>query len=310
MITTPTAFVIGAGGSEPYGLPLGKELHRRAKAISPASELYQLLHSALSISVGDLNSFRDELAAHTAKSIDAFLQTQQHRPNTVYIGRAVIAALMREAMLMSRSHEAVTHQDWLDYLLDRIVAGCAGPSQMRCGATFLTFHFDSVIEERVSDAIRRTFARHPNSEIADALRLIDVIHIHGRLPPIPQGSLAAQPIRGFDSAWRDWLKAAVDTINIVHDSLEEATLAQAREVLSKSEIVCFLGFAYNPDNLSRLDVATTIKDDTIRQHVFGSSFGLTPSERNWVEGRFKKMQLAHQGAECRQVLEQLYVLRD
>ena len=46
LITKPTAFVIGAGASVPYGMPTGGELLRQAAALKPADCLFQVVREA------------------------------------------------------------------------------------------------------------------------------------------------------------------------------------------------------------------------------------------------------------------------
>src|SRR6185436_12129563 len=43
VIRTRTTFVVGAGGSVPYGLPTAIELRKQAIALKPDSDVYQLL---------------------------------------------------------------------------------------------------------------------------------------------------------------------------------------------------------------------------------------------------------------------------
>ena len=43
MIGVPTTFVIGAGASKDYGLPLGGELHEIAKSLNPHHTAFELL---------------------------------------------------------------------------------------------------------------------------------------------------------------------------------------------------------------------------------------------------------------------------
>lgn len=43
MISRPTTFVIGAGGSCPYGLPTGAELLKQAKALKTETDVSQLI---------------------------------------------------------------------------------------------------------------------------------------------------------------------------------------------------------------------------------------------------------------------------
>ena len=46
MITTPTTFVIGAGASKDYGLPISSDLRKEAHGLLPQHSVYQLIHEA------------------------------------------------------------------------------------------------------------------------------------------------------------------------------------------------------------------------------------------------------------------------
>src|SRR6266853_4551502 len=103
MITTPTVFVVGAGGSQPYGLPASSTLADSARRLVPGAAVFQLLHTCL----GDLELLQRLLAdfkQHSlADSIDAYLQHRQHLPDIMRAGKALIAALMGEAILEAQN---------------------------------------------------------------------------------------------------------------------------------------------------------------------------------------------------------------
>src|SRR5437868_4243868 len=100
MITTPTTFVVGAGGSQPYGLPVGSELHRRARDIDrndSGNAMFRVLADCIG-SEARVAELLDDLREHPAESIDAFLESRQHLPETVSRGKMLIAALMGQAI--------------------------------------------------------------------------------------------------------------------------------------------------------------------------------------------------------------------
>lgn len=76
MITTPTTFVIGAGAGCPYGLPASDGLHRAARKLASSDDLYQMLLEITNIDAVDFNSVLEDLRAHPAGSIDAFLESR------------------------------------------------------------------------------------------------------------------------------------------------------------------------------------------------------------------------------------------
>ncbi len=98
MIRTPTTFVIGAGASRPYHLPTGRELHASAIRLRSNRDPHQLLLRTLAkggiADEGELYRVLDELKAHPARSIDAYLESRQghpklpgHRSRTVHLYR-------------------------------------------------------------------------------------------------------------------------------------------------------------------------------------------------------------------------------
>ncbi len=89
MITTPTTFVIGAGASKDYGLPISSDLRKEAHGLLPQHSVYQLIHEAGLCTPDKLNqilddlrnqgtpSILDDLRNQGTPSIDEFLFTRQ-----------------------------------------------------------------------------------------------------------------------------------------------------------------------------------------------------------------------------------------
>jgi hypothetical protein len=245
MITTPTTFVVGAGASCPYGLPASANLHKKARDLQPRTDVYQML-LATGLQVGELNDFLEDLRQHPAPSIDAFLEPRQDRPATMRVGRRVIALLMAEAILAMRERDPTAGEsDWLGYVIERMRRGAATPSDFaggNCDVRFVTFNFDSIIENRIAKAIR-SISRGGNDRVIEAAvaAMCRVIHVHGRLPELPSVPLRIDEFGSSHGPWVEWLVRAETEIRVILDDINPSTLSAARECVSRPGVLCFLG---------------------------------------------------------------------
>ena len=178
MIGVPTTFVIGAGASAPYGLPLGLVLHKTAKNLDPHDVAYELL-LAQKISAHKLNDLLTDLKDHPASSIDAFLRTRKERPDVMRIGKSMIACLM--GLAVGKKAGIAREGGWLGYVIDRMMDGRVSSWQDLSegnNVNFVTFNFDSLIEQRLTSVLKHIW---PEA----TLDTIPVIQVHGRLPDVP-----------------------------------------------------------------------------------------------------------------------------
>lgn len=312
MITTPTVFVVGAGASKPYGLPLGGELLKLARDPAGSPDIYRLLRT-LPVSDEALDDFLGDLRCHPAQSIDAFLETRQHDEQKMLIGRAVIAVLMGLSVRSASGYE--TTQDWLEYLFGRMMAGCPTPIDFATsnrGLTFLTFNFDSVIETRLAGRIRAAYKGFKPHELDQGLQAIRVLHLHGLLPAPPAGPMSrgAETFETVVPEWTAWMQAAAKSINIVHDAVTGPAIDEGQRLLEKAQVVCFLGFGFHAANLERLDVRNTIKKAGQPKSVYGSALHLPMGEVEWVKGKFRSIELGHSTQDCLAMLREHHVFRD
>lgn len=310
MIQTPTTFIIGAGASCAYGLPAAAGLHEKAKALSPAATAYQLLLETREATAVQLNDFLDDLRAHPAPSIDAFLESRQDDQQTMRIGRLVIAVLMAQAIWNARTQQP-RGDDWLGYVIERMRRGAPtshhfanGNSRLR----FVTFNFDTIIEARLFKAVSAIYRNPPDVVIARVLASFPVIHVHGMLPPLPSRSFEEDHFGACAPEWVEWLVKAASGIRVVMDDIEEETVAAARAAIAQAEVLCFLGFAYATENMSRLDLPGQLVGRS--PNVYGSAYGLVDGEQAWVKGRLPIINLGSHTANCFDVLRIFHVFRD
>ncbi|HUK36987.1 MAG TPA: hypothetical protein VLV86_23895, partial [Vicinamibacterales bacterium] len=270
MIRTPTTFVVGAGASQPYGYPLGSGLYDLAKAVGPESDVYQLVRQSV-VPGGDvalLNSVLQEMREESALSIDEFLLRRQDREIVQRIGKALIAILLAQAAATSVTGAREIGRDWLRRVAREMLAGASTWSDVLDGnrnLRFITFNFDSVIQQKVTLEAQRAF---PSADVRQLLEAVPIVHVNGRLSPAPRTTITSN-VGDVYREWMDWTARAVDEIRIVHERHDDnETEQRVSEGLLNAAVVCFLGFSYHIDNMRRLDVANDVRPNAT---VFGSA---------------------------------------
>ena len=319
MITRPTTFVVGAGASNDYGLPTSVELRMEANSLTPQHRAYQLIHRNGLCTPAQLNEVLEDLRSQGTTSIDEFLFARQDDAITMKIGRALIALLLAKHFpRVSSPDELGGFRDWLGYIIGKMQSGapdCEAFARGNAEVRFVTFNFDSIIEDRLEKAIRnlsRGAAEAHFQETVSAIRR-QIIHVHGQLPPPPHSDSQLE----FDdlSEWIAWLSSAPSQIRVVLDQIENNTLVATQRAVKRSKILCFLGFAYARDNLTRLGFPNAIDrgvdDEIVSRHIFGTAFRMRPGEAAWVADKLTSRALLGGESEgCVDFLRNHYIFRD
>ena len=307
MIKTPTTFIIGAGASCGYGLPTGVRLLEMARELGARSNVYQLL-LACSFTTDELETFISELRRVPVMSLDSFLEKRQHRPETIKVGRGIIAGLMGQVVSEPRNVEQSSADEWWPYVFERMHRGAAtgdafvsGNQQLR----FVTFNFDTFIEEHLARDVHLMFG-FSHRDVLEMLKTIPVIHVHGRLPNMPPVPLTHDTVNGVPTKWCEWLLAAAAQINVVLDPISAEVVETARAAVRNAQVICFLGLAYDRTNLERLGFPDVVQPD-----MYGSAFGLSDGEKQSVNGWLRaQIHLGTQEQRCVDVLRQFRIFRD
>lgn len=105
MITVPTVFLLGAGASYPYGLPLGSELKKYIleRYVSDNDGHTSHLINTTSFRRTDIDRFIGALRYSGLLSVDAFLE---RRPEFMEIGKA----MMGIELLHAEVHDRLWHE--------------------------------------------------------------------------------------------------------------------------------------------------------------------------------------------------------
>ena len=237
------------------------------------------------------------------------------------VGRALIALLLGNRFHRVSSPDSLGAEtaDWLGYIIGKMHSGAQDCGEFVQGneeVRFVTFNFDSIIEDRLEKAILNLYRGAAEGRLRYAVEAIhrQIIHVHGQLTP-PPGPLL--PLHQFSDwgKWINWLSSAPSQIRVVMDQIEANILAAAQEAVRQSKILCFLGFAYANDNLIRLDFPNALNHGVdgkwVGRSIYGTAFGLRPGEKAWVMDKLKGFTaLGDESEGCFDFLRNHHIFKD
>lgn len=320
MVHQKTVIVVGAGASCAYGMPLGADLLRAARGarVEDFGAVYEVvrLHAERShrVPLSEVTACYTDLDRFVGPSIDDFLEKRQERPSHQIVGRALIAALVGRELRnvglagnpeISRPAGGPPKDDWIRTLGLRLTAGA--PTLQHCltgnQVSFVTFNFDSILELRLRHHLEATYdCRLTEAELTAHW---PIHHVHGRLPDPPEDHLST--IRCQD--WLPWLSEGASAVRVVADQLDEDQLASIAAAVDEATRLCFLGFAFHPNNVKRLGLPNrrpTIK--VMYATVYGLRGAAIAAAARSVEFGMNKLHHPGASATCSDLLEDLDVL--
>jgi hypothetical protein len=271
-VTVPTVFVLGAGASQPFGLPLGSELRQNIiNRYTGDQGRVNILLNTTPFNKADTERFISTLRFSGLGSVDAFLE---RRPEFMDIGKA----MMGIELLHGEAHDALWHDanNWLTYLFGSMI-GNSLEEFADNKVSFVTFNYDRTVEHFLFVCLKNTFGRSIE-ETGAVVEKLPIVHLHGRLGHLPWQNQKATI--EFADNQIDVRKMEIVTrqIKVVHEELTDGRdrdFELAHELLSKAEKVYLLGFGFGSRNVERLKLI-----DLAPKLFQGTAFGLTQKEAN------------------------------
>ena len=298
MISKPTVLVLGAGASQPYGFPVGRELaetvckefvangepgkHFRNTPFS--EELLDTFRDEPGVTARLIQEFASAFRESACNSLDDFVQAVGNRRFLLLVKAAIICKLItsenRDALLAADSAK-----DWYTYLFQYLrtpqVDGFEG-NQLKV----ITFNFDRSFERRLFLMIKGNYGL-TDEQAAHVAQTIPVFHVHGSLGGcawLGDGQLVPRDYTPTGSSEQK-LKI-LSQIRLVHEELPDAAMQDAWKWLHAARSIIFLGFGYHELLLSRLKM-----DQPYEATVYGSVLGFSASERDRIAHRFRSGRL-------------------
>ncbi|WP_457811350.1 hypothetical protein [Sinorhizobium meliloti] len=305
MIREKTTFVIGAGASAEFGLPVGSGLARNIKksAYVPRSQrsddiagddyFYGIVFHGCQTQE-DRKVVRTALDAihkgiYTSVSIDAFIHRNHQDKNIERLGKALIALEIAKAeagslMQISRGREHVDTLDrnklddtWISHFFRMLTDGVDDPRRIGANISIICFNYDRCIEFYLRESI--TNAYRVDRQVAhDIVRGLNIIHPYGTLGELtldgygsekgklPFGPELDRRTNPFDIA--DGIRTYTEQAHDV-DKVE-----RIHEAIAECKNLVFLGFGFNNQNLDLLRVKHTFTGGAHPKNIYSTGFGL------------------------------------
>lgn len=252
-------FVLGAGASFPYGLPLGSQLSHDIIGLEETLELRVAagLNDIPSPHVqSKFSQFKDAFRFSAKTSIDGFLA---RNPRYSDIGKIAIAACIlkreiRENLFANRGG----NEDWYQYFWDRISVDDwddFDPSHI----SIVTFNYDRSLEKFLTTAAIYTYNKSVD-EVAEKLSKIKIIHVYGSLGPKWEWEEGYLEYGGALTSGA--IQKAADGIQVIPEERGDSDqFILAKNLLLHANKIAFMGFGFDSINMQRLDVKNTCKAD-------------------------------------------------
>lgn len=285
MITRPTVFVLGAGASQPYGYPTGKELFRLLIDLNAENTFINYLMHAFPIlfpsthhAKREYDSFIGRLKASGLLSIDSFFSDVKFRNSggaseLISVGKFAVAYILNGVYRKNEYCDA-QQGDWYRYLYNGfLLKGISSLEQLLDNnVSFVTFNYDLSLERFFENAIRAGFGvQNPEA----FKKVFSVLHIHGKTSDV----LSSHGTDSNQSKAKLILEESKGIKFVDETTEDQEVLERARRVLESAERVFFLGFGYLEDNMKKLNINwENFFNETSQTQYFGTCYGLEGSE--------------------------------
>lgn len=299
LLKSHTVFVVGAGASAEFGLPVGSTLALEisGKLNVRADEWGRKLIS------GDADLFENVVGTHNeerqayqhaawqirdgiilANSIDDFLDVHRHDHRIVEYGKAAIVKCILEAERRSKlffdrnsarsaSTDATINfgacaDTWLVKLMRLLGRGLphANRAQIFEKCSFVIFNYDRCIEHFFIHALQRLYKIDQQEAIA-ILSTANIFHAYGSTGEL-DGIVGTGGRAPFGAERADYRRIGETTIKTYTESVESD---QIRNCIDRAQHIVFLGFAYHDQNLALLSQDEEIGEKSILGTAFRRS---------------------------------------
>ena len=255
-----TVFILGAGASNPYGLPLGVELKNKMLGNLSSRDCRQILIKR-GFETSIVEDFFESLSGTYHPTIDIFLEKK-----TKF--RALGSYLIAYTLLPMELHNSLFPQkDWYGHLYNVINFEHELPHTDKI--TFVSLNYDRSLEHFLTKNIHYNCQDDAVQNAQSKLKRIKIIHAHGSLGPYPQIPY------GAGRTVVDVLRTAADGIRIVSDRLQDSEdFKNAQYAINEASNIVFIGFGYDPTTLK---ILMSLAKNLGRKRILGTAHNLKPT---------------------------------
>lgn len=304
MLRSKTTFVIGAGASAEFALPVGEQLASTIKShlsmrfdfnqqVGGDSWVYRVMdkHAGEDLKAYGQACWRIVEGLSLHNSIDNFIDNHRHDERIAYCGKLAIARTMMSAergsslrsLASTRPDDAAKEMErfkatWLHALFRLMQEGRPFDEVDRFfeNSSFVVFNYDRCVQLFFRRALVAAYG--VTDERAErVVNSADITHVFGSLGALP-GSTATKAVE-FGAEHYDLGEVAAG-LRTYSEQLDEGAVDEVRRRVAGAECLAFLGFGYIPTNMQLL--APNDRSGTTLRRVVGSAFGIPDYDREAI----------------------------
>lgn len=317
MASPKTVFVVGAGASFEFGLPVGNALKEEiAKALAFNYSAYsagcgqgdRFLYETLQMYSQHMNrsaNFQSliKAASHInsamtlAPSIDNFIHVHNGNKNVELCGKLAIAhrilraesgSKLRNAPDSVRPNLEWVKDSWIVALMKMLGEDCTAEQlhDRLSQVTFIVFNYDRCIEHFLFHAIQIYYGVS-SGMAAELINRVQIYHPYGVVGRLPWQVNSYDEVMqsvdfGGETSQPDITKIASEIKTFTEGTDDRCSdIIAIRRAMDEAQRIIFLGFAYHRLNVDLLGVATLSRNSTRR--VFGTAWGMSKSDTESVQ---------------------------
>lgn len=272
MINKEMVFIIGAGGSIPYGFPSGSGLVQEIINYTRQPLGFEILKN-YNYEIEEIQRFSELLRDSRTPSIDLFLANQSEKNKA--IGKFSIAKLIGEKIYASPTTPNDS-DDWYRIIYTKMLDKFENIGENKI--SFITFNYDISLENYLYHAFRAFYNNYDENKLKEMLGQINFIHIYGSIddPPWKKENPDIQLITSMsDFATIDKASKRIKTIEEGH--ISDKDILKAKRLMSTCEKIFITGFGYNETNIKIIG----LNDPKFKGKdvIVGNSFGLGRAQK-------------------------------
>jgi hypothetical protein len=303
MIEIPTALILGAGASVPYGFPSNLELMNKILNELKPDALHKLSRQIIDLGISPdvIEEFINSLLMAGKLSVDAFLE---HRREFLEIGRLAITLTLVKYEIESKLFaENIRGSSWYEYLWNKLDAPFEDFDKNRL--SIITFNYDRSIEHYLITAMTKLYKKSIKA-CSEKLNKIPIIHVHGKLGSLPWQE--GEVIRRYSTRHNGDIVKLSKQIKVIAEKADSSReFNKAYKIMNSATKTYFLGFGYHPANLRRLRMKE-FKKKLPPETFQGTSQGIGVAERNEIAKNWG-IRLYHSDNSCIKFLRNHIVLQ-
>ena len=307
-----TVFVVGAGASAEFGLPIGGELQSRIadmmnmkfdawQQVSGDSDIYQEARRRFGKEDRGIGKAARLISdgVRLTDSIDNFMEKHRNDEKIQVLGKLAIAKCIAEAERDSRlfigpygSRDALdvsgVSDTWIVPLfrhLQRSV-GAEDLDKVLADVSFIVFNYDRCIEHFLRWAIMLSHGCNED----DAARVVseaNIYHPYGSLGPLPRTAGATGTVLEFGSSSFDLFEVSNRITTYGEQVLNDDELTNARTWIRNAQQIVFLGFGFHPQNMALMEAPRLMPPKT--RTVIGTAYGESAFNQEQVAIQLRDM---------------------